>query len=153
MTIFLGADHAGFALRRVLADWLIGRGYAVAEFGATGEAPHDYPDAAYLVADGVASGKASLGVLICGTGIGVSIAANKVEGIRAAVCWNEESAKLAREHNHANIICLGARLISPDSAVNCLDAFLNTEPSTEPRHIRRVEKLNARCAAGETVGC
>ncbi len=151
MTILLGADHAGFALRRILADWLIARGYAVAEFGATGETAYDYPDAAAEVGRRVAANPDALGVLICGTGIGMAIAANKIKGVRAAPCWNVESARLSREHNHANILCLGARLIDPDTAIACLETFLHTAPSQEPRHLRRVEKISELDAEAQTV--
>ncbi len=143
MTIILGADHAGFALRRILANYLFDRGYAISEVGASGEDAFDYPDAAIEVAERVASKNAEFGILVCGTGIGMSITANKFPGIRAAVCWNEESAKLSREHNDANILCLGARLIAPDDAIKILDAFLNQQASEEPRHKRRIEKINS----------
>ena len=142
MTILLGSDHAGFALRRIIANWLFERGYAVSEFGATDEGAFDYPDAALAVAEKVAAGDAPFGVLICGTGIGMAMTANKIPGIRAAVCWNVKSAELSREHNHANILCLGARLIPVEEALLILEAFLNAPPSEEPRHIRRVKKIN-----------
>jgi RpiB/LacA/LacB family sugar-phosphate isomerase len=118
------------------------RGYAVAEIGATDESAYDYPDAAAETARRIQSGAAPFGVLICGTGIGMSIAANRFSGVRAAVCCSVEAAKLAREHNHANILCLGARLINPDAAVSLLQAFLDGTESEEPRHLRRVAKLD-----------
>lgn len=142
MTILLGADHAGFALRRILASHLIAQGYAVSEMGATSESAYDYPDVAQELSKRIQRSDGAFGVLICGTGIGMAMTANKFVGIRAAVCWNEESARLSREHNHANILCLGARLISPDLAIKILDTFLSTSPSEEPRHVRRVEKIN-----------
>lgn len=153
MTIVLGADHAGFALRRILANYLFDRGIAISEVGASGEDAYDYPDAAIEVAHRVAAHEADLGVLVCGTGIGMSITANKFAGIRAAVCWNEESARLSREHNDANILCVGARLIEPDEGIRILEAFLAQDPSQEPRHVRRVAKINALpgCAEKEKI--
>jgi ribose 5-phosphate isomerase B len=142
MTIVLGSDHAGFALRRILAARLLDQGYAVREYGATDESAFDYPDAACEVAVRVQKGEADFGILVCGTGIGMAITANKFRGIRAATCWSEDSARLAREHNHANILCIGARLIAPDEAVRLMDVFLNTPPSEEERHVRRVRKIN-----------
>ena len=143
MTIVLGADHAGFALRRILANFLFDRGIAISEVGASGEDAFDYPDAAIEVAHRIASKEADFGVLVCGTGIGMSITANKFAGIRAAVCWNEESARLCREHNDANILCVGSRLIQPDEAIRILEAFLAQNSSQEARHVRRVAKINA----------
>lgn len=148
-TVVLGSDHAGFALRRILTTRLVDLGYAVSEYGATDETAYDYPDAAREVARRVSKGEADFGVLICGTGIGMAMAANKCPEIRAAVAWNEESARLTREHNHANVLCLGARLIEPDEAVKILDAFLSAAPSMEPRHVRRVQKLRQ---LGECTG-
>jgi ribose 5-phosphate isomerase B len=143
MTILLGSDHAGFALRRILAAWLIDRGHAVAEIGATDATAFDYPDAAIEVARRIQRGDAPMGILICGTGIGMSMTANKFKGIRAAVCWNENSARLTREHNHANVLCLGSRLIETDTALAILEAFLSEPESAEPRHVRRVAKIDA----------
>jgi ribose 5-phosphate isomerase B len=132
MTILLGSDHAGFVLRRILVDWLVERGYGVAEIGATGEDAYDYPDAAIELSRRIERGDAEKGVLICGTGIGMAITANKFKGIRAAVCWSVESARLARQHNHANVLCLGARLIGPELALEILEAFLATDESHKP---------------------
>ncbi|MGI8923257.1 MAG: ribose 5-phosphate isomerase B [Fimbriimonadales bacterium] len=143
MTVLLGSDHAGFGLRRVLANSLIERGHAVAEMGATGEDAFDYPDAAIELSRRMQRGDAEFGVLICGTGIGMAITANKFGRIRAAVCWSTEAAKLAREHNHANVLCVGARLIDPDTAQSILDVFLATPESPESRHVRRVAKMDS----------
>lgn len=143
MTIVLGADHAGFALRRIFAAHLVDLGHAVREVGATDESAYDYPDAASEVAIRLQRGEADLGILVCGTGIGMAMTANKFKGIRAATCWSVDSAKLAREHNHANILCVGARLIEPDLALRILDSFLSTPPSDEERHVRRVGKIDA----------
>ncbi len=142
MNILLGSDHAGFALRRVLANWLIEQGYAVAEMGASDESAFDYPDAALELTTRLLRGDSPFGVLICGTGVGMAIAANRFKGIRAAPCWGVEVTRLAREHNHANVLCLGARLIDPDASIAILQTFLNTKESDEPRHARRVAKLD-----------
>ena len=143
MTILFGSDHAGFALRRILSTRAIDMGHAVREYGSTDEQPYDYPDAAKDVAERIQRGEAEIGVLICGTGIGMSIAANRFKGIRAAPCCTAEVAKLAREHNFANVLCLGARLIEPDQAVAIFGTFLNEPESTEPRHQRRVMKMDS----------
>ncbi|MDQ2987158.1 MAG: RpiB/LacA/LacB family sugar-phosphate isomerase [Armatimonadota bacterium] len=143
MTIIFGSDHAGFPLRRILASRAIDLGYAVSEVGAQDEQPYDYPDAAGELASRIQKGDADLGVLICGTGIGMSIAANRFKGVRAAVAWNERVARLAREHNFANILCLGARLIDSDQAIEIFDAFLHEPVSGETRHARRVAKMDA----------
>ncbi|RMG22123.1 MAG: ribose 5-phosphate isomerase B [Armatimonadetes bacterium] len=142
MTIVLGSDHAGFALRRILAARLLDEGHAVREYGATDESAYDYPDAACEVAVRVQKGEADFGILVCGTGIGMAITANKFRGVRAATCWSEDAARLAREHNHANILCIGARLIDPELAIQIMDIFLSTPPSEEERHVRRVRKIN-----------
>ena len=147
MTIVFGSDHAGFALRRILASQAIDQGHAVSEVGARDEHPYDYPDAAAEVARRVQQGSVDFGVLICGTGIGMSIAANRFKGVRAAVVCDERTAKLAREHNFANILCLGARLIKPDLASSIFDAFIAESSSSEPRHARRVEKIDEICDA------
>lgn len=144
MTVLLGSDHAGFALRRILTGWLVEQGNAVAEIGATDESAYDYPDAAVELSRRLQRGDAKFGVLICGTGIGMAMTANKFKGIRAAVCCSVQAAKLAREHNHANVLCLGARTTTPDEALELLKAFLTEPESSEPRHVRRVEKIDAR---------
>jgi len=152
MTVLLGSDHAGFGLRRILSNTLIERGHAVAEIGSTGEDAYDYPNAAFELSRRMQRGDADFGVLMCGTGIGMSIAANKFKGIRAAVCWSVESAKLAREHNHANVLCVGARLIDPDAALAILDMFLSTPESLESRHERRVGKIDILGECAEPAG-
>ncbi|MEW5883445.1 MAG: ribose 5-phosphate isomerase B [Armatimonadota bacterium] len=143
MTIVLGSDHAGFALRRIFAAHLVDLGHAVREVGATDESAYDYPDAAAEVAALLQRKEADMGILVCGTGIGMAMTANKFKGIRAATCWSVDAAKLAREHNHANILCIGARLIEPDLAMRILESFLETPPSDEERHARRVGKIDA----------
>ena len=138
--IAIGADHAGFELKRVLKDVLAGLGHAVADFGTDGMDSVDYPDFAQSVASEVSEGKVDLGVLICGSGIGMSIAANRYPGVRAALCHDEETARLAREHNDANVLVLGSRLTGEDDAKACLRVFLQTE-FEGGRHARRVAKL------------
>jgi ribose 5-phosphate isomerase B len=137
-----GADHAGFCLRRDLAEWAKGQGWEVAEFGAESTEPYDYPDAADLVARELERKTVDFGVLVCGSGIGVDIRANRYDFIRAANCTSTEMAELSRLHNHANVLCLGARLMDSEKAKEILETFLQTQESQEPRHIRRVEKMD-----------
>jgi len=151
MKIVFGSDHAGFALRRILSSRAIDQGHTVSEVGAKDDQPFDYPDAAADVARRVQKGEVDFGVLICGTGIGMSIGANRFRGVRAAVVWSEKTARLAREHNHANVLCLGARLIEPDLALQIFDAFLAEPESKEPRHVRRVDKMDEIGDAGQAA--
>jgi ribose 5-phosphate isomerase B len=140
-SIAIGSDHAGFDLKVKLAEELRSTGYEVLDLGTSDATTSvDYPDFGKAVAEAVASGKADGGVVVCGTGIGISIAANRLSGIRAALCHDETSARLCREHNDANVLALGARLIGDVVAKDCLHAFLNTEFAGE-RHARRVKKL------------
>lgn len=142
MRIGLGADHAGCALKAVLAAHLAARGHEVVDFGPSDPSVSvDYPDYARAVAQSVASRALDLGVLCCGTGIGMSIAANKVDGVRAALVHDVTTARLARQHNDANVVCMGARLLAAPFAVDLLDAFL--AESFEPRHQRRLDKITA----------
>lgn len=150
MRIAFGADHAGYEMRAALARAAQEDGAQVEEFGAPGTEAYDYPDAADLVADRLRQGRADFGVLICGTGIGMDIRANRWAHIRAANCLNREMAALSREHNHANVLCLGARLLSLEDALRILDVFLKTPESQEPRHVRRVEKMDRATAPCET---
>lgn len=143
MRLVFGSDHAGFDYRAVLADWSVKKGYIVEEVGATSGEPYDYPCASDEVAQKVLGGSADMGVLCCGTGIGVSIRANRYNGIRAANCCSVQMAQLARQHNHANVLCLGARTTSVDDAIQILDAFLTTQENTEDRHVRRVTELDS----------
>ncbi|MGD1878260.1 MAG: ribose 5-phosphate isomerase B [Kiloniellaceae bacterium] len=140
-SIAIGSDHAGFDLKAKLVEELRSSGYEVQDLG-TNDATNsvDYPDFGKAVAEAVASGKADGGVVVCGTGIGISIAANRVPGVRAGLCHDITSARLCREHNDANVLALGARLIGDVVAKDCLAAFLNTEFAGD-RHVRRVEKL------------
>ncbi len=139
-TIALGADHAGFALKESLKNWLQKNGHTVHDYGAYTSESADYPDFAHPVATAVEKKEFDLGLLVCGSGNGVAMAANKHQGIRAAICWNVELAGLAREHNDANILCLPARFISTEEAEQILDRFLNSS-FEGGRHARRVNKI------------
>lgn len=140
-SIAIAADHAGFDLKSKLVDDLRSAGYEVSDLGTHDATTSvDYPDFGAAVAEAVASGAAEKGVVVCGTGIGISIAANRHSGVRAALCHDETSARLCREHNDANVLALGARLIGEVVAKDCLHTFLNTEFAGD-RHSRRVAKL------------
>jgi ribose 5-phosphate isomerase B len=142
MKIALGADHAGYELKELLVATLKEWGHEVIDLGTNdAQTSVDYPDFGSAVGRSVASGEADLGVAVCGSGIGVSIAANKVPGVRAALVHDATSARLAREHNHANVVCMGARLIGPPVAQDALAAWLGAEPD-EGRHLVRIEKLS-----------
>ena len=134
-----GSDHAGLELRRALIAKLKELGDEVVDVGTHDTASVDYPDFGAAVGRAVVSGDAELGVACCGSGIGVAIAANKVPGVRAAVVHDVTSGHLAREHNHANVLCLGERLVGTVVAVETLEAWLNATP--QPRHDSRIEKL------------
>lgn len=140
--IAIGSDHAGFESKERAKSDLLALGVEVVDKGTHNLDSVDYPDFGAAVARAVASGEVERGVLICGSGIGVSIAANKIPGARAALCWNEETTRLAREHNDANVLCFGARFINPEQAARMVRVFLETEFAGE-RHMRRVEKLSA----------
>ena len=140
--VALAADHAGWDLKDALAEHLRAGGYEVVDLGTNGPASVDYPDFGEAVGTAVANRTADLGVAVCGSGIGIAMAAGKVDGIRAATVYDETSARLAREHNDANVICLGARLIEPEQATGALDAFLNAR-FEGGRHQRRVDKIDA----------
>ena len=142
MRIALGADHAGYRYKQEIASWLKRKGHAVIDLGAHGEERVDYPDFGANVGRAVADGSASLGVCICGSGIGIAMAANKVKGVRAAVVQDTASAQLARRHNDANVICFGERLLALNVVLEALDAFLEAE-FEGGRHKVRIDKLNA----------
>ena len=141
----LGADHAGFELKEILKQHLLSRGLQVRDLGTHDTASTDYPDFARSVAESVALGQSDWGLLVCSTGIGMSIAANKVPGVRAALLFNEEMARLSRQHNDANILCLGAKIVAPPEAQKIVDAFLNAH-FEGGRHQRRVHKLEGGAA-------
>lgn len=139
--IALGCDHGGFALMTEVKKHLASRGLEYKDFGTYSEASCDYPVYAKAVAHAVADGECEKGILICGTGIGISITANKVPGIRAALCHDCFSAEATRLHNDANILAMGARVIGPGHALKIVDTFLDTPFSNEERHIRRISQI------------
>ena len=138
-TIAIGADHAGFEYKQVLLDHL--QNYQVKDYGTYSADSVDYPDFAHPVADAVEKGETDLGVLICGSANGVAMTANKHAGIRAAICWTEELAELARSHNNANVLCIPARFVSQDLAKKILEKFLDTQ-FEGGRHENRVQKIS-----------
>ena len=139
MKITIGCDHAGVEYKSKIVEFLEKEGHQILDVGTFGEESVDYPDYAHLVAEEVLAG-ADFGILICGSGNGVSMAANKHKGIRAALCWSEEITKLARQHNNANIISIPARFMSLEKSTQIIKTFL-TEPFEGGRHQRRVEKI------------
>lgn len=139
--VSVGSDHAGYEYKQFLIDWLRSAGYVVRDNGAHSKESVDYPDFAHPVASQVASGEAAFGILICGSANGVAITANKHAGIRAAICWNEELAQLARGHNDANVICIPARFVSQYLALGMLKAFMTTA-FEGGRHQNRVNKIS-----------
>lgn len=142
MRIALGADHAGVGLKDALKPFLESRGVTIVDIGTHGGDSVDYPDFAALVSRAVTSGDADFGLLVCGSGIGMAIAANKLPGVRAAVATEVESARLSRSHNNANILALGARLTAEAQARDIVAAFLDT-PYEGGRHQRRLDKITA----------
>jgi len=139
--IVLGADHAGFRAKETVKKYLEGAGYPVEDVGTHSEESVDYPDFARAVGERVAAGNDLLGVLVCGTGIGMSIAANKVEGIRAALAHDSLTARRAREHNDANVIALGGKVVGDDEAIAIVQEFLGAQ-FAGGRHQRRVDKIS-----------
>ncbi len=139
--IAIGSDHGGYALKKALMAHLDKRGLEYKDFGTYSEASCDYPVFAKAVAHAVASGECECGILVCGTGIGVSITANKVPGIRAALCGDCFSAEVTREHNDANVLCMGARVVGEGLALKIADIFLDTPFSNDERHIRRISQI------------
>jgi ribose 5-phosphate isomerase B len=141
MRLALASDHAAFAMKAELAAWLKSAGHDVADLGPDSDARVDYPDYGYKLADHIASGAADFGIALCGSGIGISIAVNRHPACRAALVSEPASAALAREHNDANVLALGARLIGIDMAKACVAAFLSADFAGD-RHIARVDKLS-----------
>ncbi|MCD8077654.1 MAG: ribose 5-phosphate isomerase B [Lachnospiraceae bacterium] len=139
--IAIGCDHGGFALKQVILAWLDQEGIEYRDFGCYEEKSCDYPEIGHAVAKAVAAGEYEKGILLCGTGIGISMAANKVPGIRAAVCTDCFTAEATRLHNDANILALGGRVVGPGLAVRITETFLRTEFSGEERHVRRIQKI------------
>lgn len=142
MSVVIGSDHGGFELKQVLMAHLKKKGYEVKDVGCYDANSVDYPDIAKKAADEVVSGTCEFGILVCGTGIGISIAANKVCGIRCAVVANEYTAEMTKRHNDANMLAFGGRVVGPDLAVSILDAYLNAE-FEGGRHQTRVDKITA----------
>lgn len=138
--IVIGSDHAGYSLKQVLAAHLKDKGWEVVDVGTHGPESVDYPDFGAAVAKALKDGAGRTGIVVCGTGIGISIAANRHEWVRAALCHDTTSARLCRQHNDANVLALGARLIGEEVAKDCVDVFLATD-FEGGRHQRRVDKL------------
>jgi len=141
-TVAIAADHGGVEMKRLLVAELESRGYSVLDLGTDSDASVDYPDYAQELALAIIGGRATRGVLVCGSGIGMSIAANRFPDIRAALVHDNLTARLCRQHNDANVLCLGARIIGPDVARDCLAAFLETKFEGD-RHARRVAKMSS----------
>jgi ribose 5-phosphate isomerase B len=147
MKIVIGADHAGFQLKNAVGDLARSLGHSVMDVGAFNENPSDYPDFAVLVGNAVLEGKGERGILICGSGVGVSVAANKIKGIRAAVCHDTYSAHQGVEHDDMNVLVLGSRVIGAKLAEDLVKAFLTANFTNEERHKRRLAKVAAIEAA------
>lgn len=142
MKIVIGSDHGGFDLKQVLIPYLEEKGFSVTDVGCYDTASVDYPDIAEKACSLITSGEAAWGVLICGTGIGISMAANKIRGIRCALVSNEYSAEMTKRHNNANMLALGGRVTGPDLAKNILNAYINAE-FEGGRHEMRIDKITA----------
>lgn len=138
--ISMGSDHGGYHLKEIIKDYLKDQGHTIIDEGPSSDESVDYPEFGHKIGRSVASGQADFGIGICGSGIGISIACNKVEGIRAALVSETTSARLSREHNNANVVCMGARLIGPDMAKDIVDTFLSTD-FDGGRHQRRIDKI------------
>jgi ribose 5-phosphate isomerase B len=149
MRLGVGADHAGFELKQRLAEWLRGHGHDVVDFGTDSTAPVDYPDFAAAVGRAVVDGRVERGVLVCGSGVGASVAANKLVGIRAGLCHDTYSAAQGVEHDDMNVLVLGARVIGPALAETLVAAFVDARFSGTERHVRRLAKVRALEAASE----
>jgi ribose 5-phosphate isomerase B len=141
MKVVIGCDHAGFPMKQTVVDHLAGRGHQVIDVGTNTPDPVDFPDIAKALTGAVLDGRAERGIMVCGTGVGASIAANKVPGIRAAVLHDVHCAHQAVEHDDVNVMCIGAKIVGPWLAVDLIDAYLAAEFSTDPDFRRRVEKL------------
>ncbi|HZV69999.1 MAG TPA: ribose 5-phosphate isomerase B [Saprospiraceae bacterium] len=139
-TIAVGADHAGYRYKAEIVEWLERNGYDILDFGTNSEESTDYPDHIHPLANAIENGEATLGIILCGSGNGAAMTANKHQGIRAALCWNEELASLARMHNDANVLAIPARFVSEELALSMVQLFLET-PFEGGRHQRRVDKI------------
>lgn len=143
MKIVIGCDHGAYVYKETIRDMLKEEGHEMIDVGCYSPASVDYPDIAKALCAKVLSGEADKGIILCGTGIGVSIACNKINGIRCGLCTNTTMAELTRAHNDANVLAMGARIIGIELAKDIVHTFLNTEFSESPRHIQRIEKLAA----------
>ncbi len=141
MIVAIGSDHAGFEMKDQLAQWLLEMGHQALDCGTNSEASVDYSDFAVAVGAAICENRAELGILMCGTGQGSAMAANKIKGIRAALCNDPYSARLTREHNNANVLVMGSRVIGPGLARDCVEEFLKTPFSHGERHQRRLDKM------------
>lgn len=140
MRIAIASDHAGFEYKEAIHEWLAGHGHAVKDFGTSSNAPVDYPDFIRPAAEAVARGECERGIVLGGSGNGEAITANKVRGIRCALCWSEDTARLSRQHNDANVLALGQRQISRDLALRLVEIWLTT-PFEGGRHLTRIRKI------------
>ncbi|HEY1373390.1 MAG TPA: ribose 5-phosphate isomerase B [Candidatus Binatia bacterium] len=143
MRVAIGADHAGFSMKQNLAAYVRELGHQILDLGTDSEAPVDYPDFAAAVGRAVVEGRAERGVLICGSGVGASVAANKIPGVRAGLCHDTYSAHQGVEHDDMNVLVLGARVIGPELARELVRVYLNARFSGAERHVRRLEKIHA----------
>lgn len=141
MKLVIGSDHAGFHLKKDVIEHLIGKGHEVHDVGSFSPEPVDFPDISSALCGVVTEGRADRGLMVCGTGVGASIAANKVPGIRAAVCHDVHSAHQSVEHDDVNVMCIGAQIVGPWLAIDLIDAFLEARFDASPDFVRRVEKL------------
>lgn len=141
LRLAIGGDHAGFPLKDELSGWLGTQVTEVVDCGAFDDARSDYPDFAWAVGQAINEGRADRGLLICGSGVGVSVAANKIPGIRASLCHDTYSARQGVEHDDMNVLCIGARVIGPELAMEVIRAFLAAKYMPQERHARRVEKI------------
>lgn len=145
MNVYIGSDHAGFALKQELRKHLEEGGNKVIDLGAFAvEPPTDYPNIAHEVAEKVRENHGARGILVCGTGIGMCIAANKITGVRAANCESEATVEMSRKHNDANVLCLGGRVLEPRTATKMVDLFMTTAFENGERHVRRVEAIEPK---------
>jgi|TARA_B110000211_G_scaffold50728_2_gene55649 ribose 5-phosphate isomerase B len=143
MNVSIGNDHAGTNHKLTIVDYLKEKGFNIINHGTDSEESVDYPDFIHPVSIDVKNNTSKLGIIICGSGNGASMSANKHQGIRSALCWNKEVCKLSREHNNANILSIPARYVSIDKAIEMIEVFINT-PFEGGRHLRRVEKINIK---------
>ena len=141
MQIALACDHGGFPLKIIIKECVLASGYSVIDLGTDSTTSVDYPDFAEKLGTAITNGDAERGILVCGSGVGASIAANKIKGVYAAVCHDTYSAHQGVEHDNMNVLCLGARIIGPELAKELVEAFLNARFSNEERHVRRVNKV------------